>query len=222
VRTNLLRAESCHLRAGQSGFTLAALIVILTIISIIVAFTVPEQWSMVLKRERDRQTIFLMKQYARGILNWRMKHNNTLPVSLEQLQEARSPRLLRGAGKWPCPITGKEDDWILVPPGAVQGGNTPPGFIPPGGEILGVNQATNQPTNPGTGGTTGGGSGGSRLNAAASPADYVGPFVGVRPNAKGKSFVALNGAENYEEWVYTADDLYNEIQMKMQAMAIPQ
>jgi len=212
VHANLLRADSCQLRA-ESGFTLAALIVILTIISMIVAYTVPEQWSMVLKRERDRQTIFLMKQYARGILNWRMKHNNTLPVSLEQLQEARSPRLLRGAGKWPCPITGKEDDWILVPPGAVQAGNTPPGFVPPGGEIIGGNPATDRPPQP---------SSGSRLNSGASPADYVGPFVGVRPKAKGKSFIAFNGAENYEEWLYTVDDLSNEILMRAQAMATPQ
>ena len=114
----LLPAASCQLRARQEGFTLAALIVILTIMSIIIAFTVPEQWSLVLKRERDRQTIFLMKQYARGILNWRNKHNS-VPVSLDQLIEARSPRMLRGDGKWPCPITGKEDDWILVPPNAV-------------------------------------------------------------------------------------------------------
>ena len=50
----------------SEGFTLAALIVILTIIAIIIAYTVPEQWSMIMKRERDRQTIFLMKQYARA------------------------------------------------------------------------------------------------------------------------------------------------------------
>jgi len=181
-------------------------IVILTVMSILIAFTVPEQWSMVMKRERDRQTIFLMKQYARGILNFRMKNNNTAPVSLEQLEEAREPRLLRGKGKWPCPITGKEDGWILVPPGAV----TPPGAPPiinPGDPIIGGN------TNAGTNNTP---TTGSRLNAAASPEDYVGPFIGVRPKAKGKSFITFNGAEKYEEWVYTADDLVNEIAQRNQ------
>ncbi len=93
---------------GQEGFTLAALIVILTIISMIVAFTVPEQWSLVMKRERDRQTIFLMKQYARAIYEWQQKHNNTVPVSLEQLEEARKPRLLRGGKRWPMPLTGSD------------------------------------------------------------------------------------------------------------------
>jgi type II secretory pathway pseudopilin PulG len=204
---SFLRAASRELRA-EEGFTLAAVIVILTIMSILIAFTVPQQWSMVMKRERDRQTIFLMKQYARGILNFRVKNNNTAPVSLEQLEEAREPRLLRGKGKWPCPITGKEDGWILVPPGAV----TPPGAPPiinPTGPIIGGNTNASGNSNP-TPGT------GSRLNAAASPDDYVGPFVGVRPKAKGKSFIAFNGAENYEEWVYTADDLTSEIAARNQ------
>src|SRR5215213_11101501 len=70
---------------GQSGFTLAALIVMLTIISIVIAYTVPTQWSLVMRRERERQTIFLMKQFARGIDNWERKHQG-LPV----------PRSMRG------------------------------------------------------------------------------------------------------------------------------
>src|SRR5688572_15799323 len=89
-------------RRGQEGVTLAALIVILTIIAIVIAYTVPTQWSLVMKRERDRQTIFLMKQYARGIMAFQKKHNS-LPVSLEQLQDAKEPRFLRGGGKWPMP-----------------------------------------------------------------------------------------------------------------------
>jgi type II secretory pathway pseudopilin PulG len=192
----------------EDGFTLAALIVILTVMSIIIAYTVPKQWSVVMKRERERQTIFLMKQYARGILNWRTKHNNTAPVSLDQLREARNPRLIRGSGKWPCPLTGNEDDWILVPPGAIQPGGAGQTQSPP--IIGGPGYQANQPQ---TGGQP------SKLNPEASPKDYVGPFVGVRPNAKGKSLVSLNGAEDYSEWVYTVDDLVNEIQVKQQALA---
>ncbi|HKR66260.1 MAG TPA: type II secretion system protein [Thermoanaerobaculia bacterium] len=201
---------------AQEGFTLAALIVILTIMSIIVAFTVPEQWSLVMKRERDRQTIFLMKQFARGILNWRQKHNNTVPVSLDQLREAREPRMLRGTGKWPCPITGKEDDWILVPPGAVNPatGQANPPAPGPNDPLIGFNSGANNNQN--ASGNT------PRLNKGASPDDYVGPFIGVRPRASGKAFITLNGAENYEEWVYTADDLYNEIQMRLAALSTTQ
>ncbi len=177
--------------------------------SIIIAFTVPEQWSMVLKRERDRQTIFLMKQYARGILAWQQKHNSQ-PTSLEQLQEARNPRLLRGTGKWPCPITGKEDDWILVPQTAIMA----PGIAPPPGpndEIIGGNNARDP--------SAGASQAGTRLNKDASPPDYSGPFVAVRPKAKGKSFIAFNGAENYDEWVYTVFDLTTEIAARNQPAA---
>ena len=46
-------------------------------------------------------------------------------------------------------------------------------------------------------------------------------FVGVRPNASGKSFIALNGAEDYSEWVYTVDDLRWEIQQRQAALATP-
>lgn len=197
--------------SGQEGFTLAALIVILTIMAMFIAYTVPDQWSMIMKRERDRQTIFLMKQYARAIYAWHGKHNQTAPVSLEQLQEARKPRLLRGTGKWPCPLTGREEDWILVPPQAlvqniVGGAQT----VTPDGRPVAPNPApapgqAQQPA--------------MRLNKDLSPPDYKGPFVAVRPKATGQSFIALNGVENYDEWVYTIQDLQREIQARQMALA---
>ena len=74
--------------SAQEGFTLAALIVILTIISIVIAYTVPTQWSLVMRRERDRQTIHVMKQFALAIDRFEAKHKS-LPVSLDQLEKAR-------------------------------------------------------------------------------------------------------------------------------------
>ena len=198
-----LPTAHCKLPTAQEGFSLAALIVLLTIISLIIAYTVPTQWSMVMKRERDRQTIFLMKQFARGILQWQQKHN-TQPVSLQQMQDARKPLMLRGGGKWPCPLTGSEDDWILVPATALTAeGQVIPGAVAPPGRNPATNPQTPVPPQQG--------SGPMKLNKDLSPADYVGPFVGVRPNARGKSFISLNGAENYDEWVYTVFDLTNEI-----------
>ncbi|HYC62918.1 MAG TPA: hypothetical protein VEK79_25490 [Thermoanaerobaculia bacterium] len=207
------RTTSSERSGGQEGFTLAALIVILTIILIVIAYTVPAQWSMVMKRERDRQTIFLMKQYARGILRWQQKHNNTAPTSLQQMQDARKPLMLRNGGKWPCPLTGKEDDWILVPAQAVM----PGGQVAPVTTPNGRNPATNPQPQPQPAGARQP----SKLNKDLSPKDYVGPFVGVRPNAAGRSFIALNGAEDYSEWVYTVMDLQQEIAMRQAAMAQP-
>ena len=187
----------------QAGYTLAALLVVLTIISIIIAYTVPSQWSLIMRREREKQTIFLMKQFARGIDNWQRKHQG-LPVSLDQLQKARQPRMLRGEGTWACPLTGRDKDWIMVPPNAIEaapGGNL---AAPPVQGGAGVGRG-NQPVAPGQPG---------KLNPDASPKDYVGPFVAVRPNAKGPSLISLNGAEDYSQWVYTLQDLQNERAMR--------
>ena len=224
------------MESSEKGFTLAGLIVILTIISIIVAFTVPEQWTMVMGRERDRQTIFMMKQYARFILAWQQKHGS-LPVSLEQLEKARRPRFVRyGEERPPMPLTGKNEDWIMVPPGAVEqaqaqaaGGaaiNPTPNPAPSPGGATGTGgtgisspwqrQPGAQPQPAGIP-TTGDGQT-TKLNADASPKDYVGPFIAVRPNAKGKSFVAFNGKEDYSEWIFTVQDLQNEIAMRQAAL----
>lgn len=209
-------------RAGQEGFTLAALIVILTIISLVIAYTVPEQWSLVMRRERERQTIFLMKQYARGIMEWQRKHN-AAPVSLDQLKEAREPRLLRGGGEWINPLTGSEEDWILVPPGAIQAGGAPVPMPPTAGGSNPVTAPPQSPraiADPTTGAPLQATPGQpSRLNPDASPADYIGPFIGVRPNAKGRSLLSLNGAEDYGEWVYTVQDLQRDIMMRQAALA---
>jgi len=226
----------CRTRTSdpEAGFTLAALIVILTIISIIVAYSVPQQWSLVMARERDRQTIFQMRQYARGILGHFQKHQ-AVPTTMEQLRDARKPRMLRTTASEICPLTGKED-WILVPPQAVTAGQV----APPGGPIGTPNAAPTgrdlwnptwnnssgsrgaippgnvgpQPAvNPATAGMQP-----SKLNPELSPPDYKGQFVGVRPNKKGKALVALNGAEDYGEWVFTYQDMANEVTMRNQAL----
>ncbi|HEY0371061.1 MAG TPA: type II secretion system protein [Thermoanaerobaculia bacterium] len=201
---------------AEAGFTLAALIVILTVISIIIAYTVPTQWSLVMRRERERQTIFLMKQYARGIENWERKHQG-LPVSLEQLQEARQPRMLRGDGKWAMPLTGKDEDWIMVPPNAIEAAGGVPPVIGGGangniGSRVGVGAPAAQPGQPAAP---------SKLNPEASPKDYVGPFVAVRPNAKGAAMLEFNGAQDYNQWVYTLQDLKNERMMQQMALSTP-
>ena len=93
-------------RNSESGFTLAGLIVILTVMMIFIAYTVPKAWSIAINRDRDQQTIFAMKQYARAMRAFQLK-NNAQPVSLDQLKQAKSPRLIRGKGEFIDPLTGK-------------------------------------------------------------------------------------------------------------------
>ncbi|HVS32884.1 MAG TPA: type II secretion system protein [Thermoanaerobaculia bacterium] len=193
-------------RTAQSGFTLAGLIVVMTIMMIFITATVPKQWSKVMQRERDYQTIFAMKQYARAIRNFQLKHG-TPPVSLDQLKEAKSPRFMRGGGEMIDPLTG-EVDWIVVPAAAVQGATVDPRTgqrvqpgQQPGQQPAGQPQPL-QPNRPGQ----------------QQQGQIVGPIAGVRPNKTGQSFLTLNGAETYETWSYTVMDLENEINIRRQAL----
>jgi len=171
-----------------------------TIIMVFVAYTVPKQWSAVLQRDRERQTIFAMQQYARACWEFQLVHK-TYPVNPSQLKEARSPRFIRGIeSELVDPLTG-EVDWLVIPQSAAIPPNPGPGPNP-------TPPPTPQP-NP--------------LNPNAKPSlpgvpikDYAGgPFVGVRPPISGKSMLALKGNETYETWNYTALDLQQEIAQRL-------
>lgn len=176
-------------RPSERGYTLAALIVLVTIIAMVLAYTVPEQWSRIMKRERELHTIWVMKQYARAIQEFQRKRG-TFPVSIEQLTEQKNPRIIRQL--YPNPLTG-EMDWALVPFGtpspSQQAGAAAPGLPPAQQQPV----ATPQPA-PATG------AGGKQ----------VGPFIGVRLTITGDSIVPLNGATRYEEWMYTINELQRD------------
>lgn len=175
---------------AERGFTLAGVLVICTVLMVFVAYTVPRQWSIIMKREREKQTMFVMKQYARSIKAFQTK-NNALPTSLDQLKKARLPRMIRGVnGEWNDPLTGKVD-WQLVPPS--------------------VGQQPRTITNPSNPPPTQTGTAQQSQPIPTTPKDYVGPFIGVRPPIEGESLLQLNGAQRYEEWLYTTLDLDNEI-----------
>ena len=203
--------------AKESGFTLAGVLVIMTIMMIVVAYTVPRMWSTVMKREREKQTIYAMQQYAKAIVEFREK-NKTYPTSIQQLKDARQPRMIRGPkGEYVDPLTG-EVDWLVIPQAAgaslpahtPPGGNGPPGVAPP-------------PPPPPPPPSTASGNGSENTNAAAGlPGipikDYAGgPFIGVRPAAHGKSLMTLFDAGTYETWVYTTLDYDQEKAARLQA-----
>lgn len=184
-----------HRGSREHGFTLASLLVILTIISVMVAYTVPTAWSEVMKRERDYQTIWVMKQYARAI--WEFQQDRkAMPTSLEQLKEHNTPRrVVRQLYK--NPLSG-EMDWIMVAPGQDQAaGGVAPGLQPPGLQPQQPQQEVPE---------------GPRVD----PMKYSGPFIGVRPPQRGPSIVTFNGKETYETWMYTINDLNKEINPEMQ------
>jgi type II secretory pathway pseudopilin PulG len=184
-----------HTRNSESGFTLAGLIVMMTVIAVTIAYTVPKQWSLAVGRDRDQQTLFAMKQYARAIQAFQEK-NHTAPVSLDQLAKARSPRFLRGNGELLDPLTGKFD-WIVIPQSAAQqpGQQNNPAMPLPDRPRTPL-PPTSVPVSPTQPGQAGG---------------FVGPIIGVRPNKTGTSYIFVNGSDSYEQWSYTTEDLKQEI-----------
>lgn len=171
--------------------------IIMSVMMIFVAYTVPAQWSLIMRRQRERQTIYTMQQYAKACQAFADK-NKTYPVSMQQLVEARQPRFIR-CPKDGCidPLTG-DVDWYVIPQSQARppsgGGGPPP--VP------------NQPPQQGPPQPIG-----------IPIKDYAGgPFVGVRPNKNGSSLILLNGADHYEMWSYTALD-YDQERKAHQAAA---
>jgi type II secretory pathway pseudopilin PulG len=217
---------------AESGFTLAGVIVIMTIMMIVVAYTVPRMWSTVMKREREQQTIFVMQQYAKAIAEFRDK-NKTYPTSPQQLKDARQPRMIRGLkGEFPDPLTG-EVDWLVIPQAAAAalpqrniGANNPPGGGMPSGPST-QTQTTGTTGTTSTSGTSTTDTSSTSTNPQAPPGlpgipikDYAGgPFIGVRPPNHGKSLISLLGADTYETWVYTTIDYDQEKQLRIAAAA---
>lgn len=193
---------------SESGFTLAGVIVLVTIVMIFAAYTVPRAWSTIMRRERERQTIYAMQQYAKAITEFRLKNGNAFPTSPQQLKDARQPRLIRGLkGELVDPLTG-EVDWLVIPQSAASA-------LPQRNLGANPNAPQNAPPPPplqSTSGTDTSGTSGTNPNAPPGlPGipikDYAGgAFIGVRPNAHGKSLMTLFGAETYETWVYTTVD----------------
>jgi len=205
------RTPRCNRRCAESGFTLAGLIVMMTIIAIVFAYTVPKQWSIATARARDQQTLFAMKQYARAIRAFQEK-NHAQPVSLDQLKQARKPRLVRGSGEWVDPLTGKVD-WIPIPmtnqtaQQAQQPGSAPVAGVTPSqpNPALPTPPAPQQP---------------QQTTSAGQPGGFVGPMMGVRPNKTGTSYLVVNGVDSYEQWSYTTLDLEREIAQRRQAVMV--
>lgn len=216
VGPRLLPTRDLPRAASQNGFTLAGLIVVLTIMMIFVAYTVPQAWSTAMQRDRELQTIFIMKQYAKAIHEFSRKNNNTFPVSMQQLKDAKLPRYIRAKdGEYLDPLT-NEVDWMIIPASAAGATGQP---VVPG--PVGPAPTTGTAPVTGTTGTTGTDNNlnpGQPVVPAVPMKDYAGgPFIGVRPGKTGKAFLQFNGMENYEQWSYTVNDYRAEMNARIAA-----
>ena len=96
------------MRRGRGGYTLVALLVAMTVASILIAAVLPLA-SAQAQREREAELIFRGLQYAEGIRVFRRRFGR-YPNSLGELLEVK-PRSVRKL--WKDPMT-KDGEWGIV------------------------------------------------------------------------------------------------------------
>ena len=89
---------------GERGFTLATLLVLLTVMAVFLTVAI-ESVSFQQRREKEQELIFRGTQFVEGVRLFRVRFAR-YPVKLEELAKA-NPRVLRK--NWADPMTGKTD-----------------------------------------------------------------------------------------------------------------
>ncbi|PYR44118.1 MAG: hypothetical protein DMF93_01225 [Acidobacteria bacterium] len=181
---------------------MAALIVAMGIMAIMMTVAMPV-WRQTAQREKEEELVFRGLQYAHSIGLYQRKFANAYPPNVDALVEQRFLRK-----KFKDPVT--NDDFVVIPPGAMLPGTTVPGM-----------QRGGAPTTPAAG--AGGGRGGSPLatqtTTAAQPSSRGGlaptgsqpgglgggttaGVAGVTSKSKAQSIRLYNGRGHYNEWAF--------------------
>jgi len=174
-------------RHSERGFTLAAVLVALAVLSIMMGVAI-QTVTFQMKREKEAELIFRGNQYVEAIRLYRQKYGR-YPNSLKEIWDAK-PRVIRK--KWKDPIT---DSWYwgLIHPG--QGGRRIGGGR--GGRGGFGNSATPTPTVTPTPFPT---------PPPGTPPDElpmeIGPIMGVFSRSCEKSIKIYEGHDTYCEWKF--------------------
>jgi type II secretory pathway pseudopilin PulG len=164
--------------AGQSGFTLIALMASIAVGMVLLGVAAPS-WRYVMRDEREEELIFRGSQIADAIQSYQAKHGNAAPPSLETLVKGR---FLRKAYKDPMTPKG---EWRLIRQGEPL---APPGPAPSGRPSLSASPPPiTRPPGPGMPGAQG-----------------IGAIVGVASRSTEKSLRIFNGRKRYDEWYFAA------------------
>ncbi|HSM14293.1 MAG TPA: type II secretion system protein [Thermoanaerobaculia bacterium] len=179
---------------GERGYTLVALVVIVTVLTIMVAAALP-LWSARLTRDREEELISRGFQYAEALRVFQTRFGR-LPNRLEELIEVE-PRSIRQL--WKDPMTG-EGYWAVV-------------VEVPGGGLIAVNSRTGQPLLPQDA------DGDGRPDPLPPPQEpppgggtvATGPIHGVRSMASGEAYLTLFDSTDYADWEFTIERLQTSI-----------
>ena len=169
------------------GYTLVALIVAMTVMSILIAAVLPMA-SAESQRDKEAELIFRGFQYAEGIRTFRKRYGR-YPNTLKEMFEMR-PRTLRKL--WKDPMTNSDKWGLITLAGAplITPGGAP---VSPGGGMAPTPAPTRTP------------------GALGNPGDAPpGPIMGVYSTSKKKGYRLFSGRENYNEWQFTEQTLLTQ------------
>jgi len=215
-----LSRPRCSADPSQAGYTLVALLALMTIMALLAMAIAPSMQQQA-EREREKEAIFRGEQVADAIRDYykyrvalnRVSGDQALPTSMDQLLEglpipggAKTRQILRASAAHD-PLT-TEGEWRFIHPRTeplidfqqsvmAYAGNVLPAPRDP--QMAQLQQfAVPQITSVlGLDST-------SRPSSSSSSADdSSGPFVGVASRSKRSSVLTFYGIENHDEWVFT-------------------
>jgi type II secretory pathway pseudopilin PulG len=108
------RAQRREGRRGERGFLLLGIVTTIVVGSILSGMAVQE-WSVLERRDREKELMFVQEQYAAAILRYQ-EANGALPTDLEQLEEINTETgaYIRKLYTDPMVPDSKVEDWCLL------------------------------------------------------------------------------------------------------------
>jgi type II secretory pathway pseudopilin PulG len=211
------RHERGSFRAGEAGYTLVALLAVMTLLALFAMAAAPSVRQQV-QREREKEAIFRGEQVAEAIRDYyRYRHAQgvpsiqALPTSIDQLLEgipegSKKRQILRASstrdplsasGEWRLIRAPSQDLIDFQRSVMLYAGNLPP--TPWDDQIAELQRVVAQPmTNVLNTGSTQTAPGGED-----SSADSTGPFVGVASRNKNNSILYYYGIDRRDQWIFT-------------------
>lgn len=215
-----LSRPSCSADPSQAGYTLVALLALMTILALFAMAIAPGMQQQA-EREREKEAIFRGEQVADAIRDYykyrvalnRVTGDQALPTSMDQLLEglpipggAKTRQILRSSAAHD-PLT-IEGEWRFIHPRTEALVNFQQSVMAYAGTVLptprdpqmaqlqqfAVPQITSVLNLDST----------SKPSSSSSAADdSSGPFVGVASRSKRSSVLTFYGIEKHDEWVFT-------------------
>jgi len=209
--------ERGSFHAGEAGYTLVALLAVMTLLALFAIAAAPSIRQQV-QREREKEAIFRGEQVAEAIRDYYKyrltqgpRFDQALPTSIDQLLEgipegSKKRQILRASaardplstsGEWRL-IRSRSQDLIDFQRSVIfYAGNIAP--TPKDTQIAELQGfAAPQITSVLNTGSTQTAPGGADLAA-----DSTGPFVGVAPRNKNNSVLYYYGIDRHDQWIFT-------------------